>query len=275
MTSDRRRAEARSQYVHAVGEEAAERLAIAGEIYLPATTGLLRRAALAPGMRVADIGCGTGNVTRWIADIVGPSGFVLGVDCSAAQLLVAQAQPTASTPPRYRQADVRDLSALPHDFDLVLARCLLLHLEDPAAAVRQMASLLRPGGVLCSLEPHVPTWSSHPAHGAFTRHVDLYRELLRLRGGQPDLAPTVPGLFREAALTQITINVAQPLLVSARHRAHPALTTRECGPSYLAAGLIDEPSLAELVRGLESFADDDADTTLCAGLAFQATGTKA
>src|SRR5205807_1436266 len=73
-------------YVLATGDAGAERLRILERIYGPGTRELLLRAGLKPGMRVADIGCGIGSVTRAIADIVGPTGAVVGVDMSSDQI---------------------------------------------------------------------------------------------------------------------------------------------------------------------------------------------
>src|SRR5437016_9650225 len=73
-------------YVLATGDAGAERLRILERIYGPGTRELLLRAGLKPGMRVVDIGCGIGSVTCSLADMVGPSGEVVGVDMSADQI---------------------------------------------------------------------------------------------------------------------------------------------------------------------------------------------
>ena len=55
-------------------------------IYSPAGRRILLHAGLTAGMRVADFGCGVGVVTRMLAQIVGPSGSVTGIDVDEAQL---------------------------------------------------------------------------------------------------------------------------------------------------------------------------------------------
>src|SRR3954454_4514143 len=73
-------------YVLATGAAAARRLHVLHKIYSPAGKRILLRAGLTEGMRVADFGCGVGVVTPMLAEIVGPSGSVTGIDVDGAQL---------------------------------------------------------------------------------------------------------------------------------------------------------------------------------------------
>src|SRR5436305_10478881 len=73
-------------YVLATGATAVRRLHVLHHIYSPAGKRILLQAGLTEGMRVADFGCGVGVVTRMLAQIVGPSGSVTGIDMDGAQL---------------------------------------------------------------------------------------------------------------------------------------------------------------------------------------------
>jgi SAM-dependent methyltransferase len=102
--------------------------------------------AVPPGARRAlDIGCGEGTVTRRLRAIV-PT--VLGIDVDARSVGLARAHPDAGDI-RYLLGDVLvDHDELaPDSFDVVTAVAVVHHL-DPAAALRRMLELLRPGGVL-------------------------------------------------------------------------------------------------------------------------------
>src|SRR5690242_4787371 len=74
------------QYVLATGGTAVHRLKILDQVYGSGTREVLQHSGLQRGMRVADIGCGVGMVTRLLADLVGPEGTAIGVDVSADQL---------------------------------------------------------------------------------------------------------------------------------------------------------------------------------------------
>src|ERR1044072_7246664 len=82
----------RGEYVLATGDAAANRLRILHNVYGPGARELLLRAGIKPGMRVVDLGCGTGMTTQLLAELVGPTGKVIGVDYSAAQVKQARAQ---------------------------------------------------------------------------------------------------------------------------------------------------------------------------------------
>ncbi len=78
-----------SPYPLATGELAAARLALIECVCGAWGREAMRSLGVLPGMRVADIGCGTGETTRWLASQVGQRGQVAAVDFSADQLRVA------------------------------------------------------------------------------------------------------------------------------------------------------------------------------------------
>ncbi|HEU5154078.1 MAG TPA: methyltransferase domain-containing protein, partial [Gemmatimonadales bacterium] len=77
------------RYVLGTGKAGEDRLRILHRAYGPGTRRFLGLAGLKPGMRVADIGCGVGQVTVDLAELVGGKGQVVGVDVSRAQLAQA------------------------------------------------------------------------------------------------------------------------------------------------------------------------------------------
>ena len=78
------------EYMLATGDAAIARLRLLDEIFGPATREFLMAIGLHGGWRVADIGCGIGLVTLWIAEQVGRNGWVSAVDGSFEQLRVAK-----------------------------------------------------------------------------------------------------------------------------------------------------------------------------------------
>lgn len=103
--------------------------------------------APAPGERVLDIGCGTGPMTVTIADRVGPTGAVVGVDISP--LLIEQAQRSAAGRDNvtFITADAQTAD-LGEGFDLVYSQFGVMFFEDPVAAFANLRRSLRDGGRL-------------------------------------------------------------------------------------------------------------------------------
>ena len=130
---------ARGDYVLATGNAAANRLRILHNVYGPGARELLLRAGIQRGMSVVDLGCGVGMTTQLLAELVGPTGEVIGVDYSPAQVEQARAQlPSELSNVRFVEASALDTGLRREAFDLVYCRFLLLHLPDPMACLREM-----------------------------------------------------------------------------------------------------------------------------------------
>jgi len=113
--------------------------------------------ALRAGERVLEVGCGVGVFLPLLAESVGESGEVVGLDRAAA--FVEQARQRTRHMPRVR-VDQGDAYALPYpeqSFDAVHCERVLLHLDEPSAALSEMRRVLRPGGRIVVAEPD---WAS-------------------------------------------------------------------------------------------------------------------
>src|SRR5262245_9574435 len=116
-------------------------------------------------MTIADLGCGVGATTRMLAELVGAAGSVTGIDVSAAQLVEGRnlCDACGITNTVFHEASAT-ATGLPRSFfDLVYARFLLIHLVDPAACLREMSELLKPGGILVVEDADLTSADSAPA----------------------------------------------------------------------------------------------------------------
>ena len=77
------------RYVLGHAPEELRRLILQAGILRPITARLLHDAGIGPGMRVLDLGCGVGDVTMLLADMVGPSGSIVGIDHSPQAIALA------------------------------------------------------------------------------------------------------------------------------------------------------------------------------------------
>jgi SAM-dependent methyltransferase len=118
--------------------------------FAPVVEQVIRRAALAPGQRVLDLGTGTGSVALRAAPMIAPDGAVLGVDLSSEMLAVAQQRAAALglTHVQFREGRAEAIPAEDGIFDVVLASLSLMYAIDRTAGAREIARVLRPGGRL-------------------------------------------------------------------------------------------------------------------------------
>ncbi|MBV9816241.1 MAG: class I SAM-dependent methyltransferase [Alphaproteobacteria bacterium] len=112
---------------------------------------LLARSAVRPGEKVLEVGCGTGAATMPLAEAVGETGEVVGIDISEPMLTAARQ--------RISQRDQHNVTLLrgdaqiylfpPDRFDLITSRFGVMFFADPIAAFQNLLGATRPGGRLC------------------------------------------------------------------------------------------------------------------------------
>jgi SAM-dependent methyltransferase len=108
--------------------------------------------ALGPqaGERILDVGCGCGQTTMAMAERVGDSGAILGVDISRPMLEVARARPlpAGARRPEFREADVQSGALGAADFDAAFSRFGVMFFADPVAAFANIRAALTAQGRL-------------------------------------------------------------------------------------------------------------------------------
>jgi trans-aconitate 2-methyltransferase len=110
-----------------------------------------------PAMRVVDLGCGTGELTRLLHQTLNAS-ETLGLDSSAAML--AKSQDFAGRGLRFEQRDISEFTA-EGEFDLVFSNAALHWLQNHEALLARLTAALKPGG---QLAVQVPANDDHPTH---------------------------------------------------------------------------------------------------------------
>lgn len=161
---------------------------------------------LRAGAAVLDVGCGPGSITQELADLVGPAGSVLGIDNAADVIEVARADHSETTHGnlRYEVEDVMDLTMADASFDVVHAHQVLQHLADPVGAIREMARVTRPGGLIALRDADYAAMTWYPQLRAMDEWLALYRSTARSNGGEPDAGRRLLQWARDAGLRDVT-----------------------------------------------------------------------
>jgi SAM-dependent methyltransferase len=204
-------ADAGSPYVMGRTPGETRRLQLQGEVYAGRTGQLLRMAGIRPGMRILDAGCGAGDVTMEAARITGASGSVLGVDADAGVLAVARRRAAEAGLGNvgFEQAVLPDVP-VGRKVDALIGRLILVHLDDPARALRKLSHLVVPGGIIAFQDFNVSRARPVPEVALMTRCIDWICASLRAAGRDPDTGGELFSIFRQAGLPIPEVTAAIP-----------------------------------------------------------------
>lgn len=176
-----------------------ERLVTQGRLFDPFTRRFFEQAGLAPGMRVLDLGSGSGNVARLAAELVGPDGAVVGIERDPAAVELARRRTDAANV-EFQVGDVQTLDGVENGFDAVVGRLVLMYLADPVAALRRVATRVRPGGLVCLHEADLAYLPASPRPPLWGQVHGWFRAALQKAGIAERMGPSLYTTYRAAGL---------------------------------------------------------------------------
>lgn len=198
----------RSTYALGHSNEELERLSRQAQAFEPFTRQLLRQAELSAGMRVLDVGCGSGDIAFLVSDLVGPSGEVVGTDRAAAavQRANARAESRKLKNVKFLEGDPAEMK-FDQPFDAVVGRLVLMYYADPVDTVRKLARQVRPGGLIVFQEFDIANSRSFPLAPIFERQVGLIKQTLHATGAHTQLGLELYPVFLAAGLPGPTMRI--------------------------------------------------------------------
>ena len=203
-----------------------------------------------PGERVLDVGCGLGETTRSLAELVGPTGEAVGIDAGErfVETATAEAAEAGAGNVSYMTGDVQ-VADMGSGFDLAFSRFGTMFFASPVAALRNVRSSLRPGGRLCMV-----VWRSKLANEWLYRG-ELVVEKYLERPEETDEPTCGPGPFSMANADTTSDIVAAAGFTD--------VSLRRCDISYLMGRDMDQAMEVVMAIGpageLIRLAKDDAE----------------
>jgi SAM-dependent methyltransferase len=205
---------------------------------------LFSAAGIGPGMRVLDLGTGIGDSAMVLADLVGPTGEVVGLDNDPRMVEVARSRCAGLDNVRFVEGDVNGASA-EGEYDAVVSRLLVLHLPDPAAVMRQYLAAVRPGGLMVAIDYDTGAARAEPQVPIVDRMFALVAATLRSAGADPTIGAHLQSMLESAGVADVeTLAITQYLPVDSP--VGPALLSgvvHSLAPRMVANGLATEAEL--------------------------------
>jgi SAM-dependent methyltransferase len=190
------------EYVLGRSEKESLRLATQSVFMRPSTEHVFRKAGIAAGMRVLDTGCGVGDVSFLVAELVGPEGSALGIDRNPGVLALARARAKEAglSNVSFAESDVDGFTAS-EPFDAVVGRFVLMYQADPVATLINLSRTVKRNGLIVFQEPDfgvgVSTW---PTVALWQKVTYWIGETFRRGGVHYDIGGKLYHLFRRAGL---------------------------------------------------------------------------
>ena len=187
-----------------------ERLMRQGAILRPFLEAAFRAANIGPGMRVLDIGSGAGDAALLAAELVGPTGSVVGLDRDAGSVAWASRRVAEAghTNIQFRATEFNAYSDS-RPFDALVGRFILVHLPDPTATLRHLAQLLRSGAKIVFFEPDFTVPSAvFPSMPDLKNCENWILEALRHSGATLDIGMRLYHIYRGAGFVDASTVVS-------------------------------------------------------------------
>lgn len=190
------------------------RLIEQSKIYGESTRLLCEWADISPGMRVLDIGSGAGDVALMVAEFVGSSGQVVGVDVNPAILETAR-QRAANAGLKNVEFIAGDARILDFEdkFDALVGRFVLMYMADPAMALKKLITHLKPGGIVAFQEPEYTLYPavSHPDTPMMNQLYRWIMEVFDHSGAYLDMGIGLYRAFVEVGLPAPEMHLHAPI----------------------------------------------------------------
>jgi SAM-dependent methyltransferase len=201
-------------YAMGRSEAETERLIRQSGLYAPFTRRLFEQVGLGQGMRVLDVGTGAGDVALMVAEMVGPSGSVVGVDQNPEVLQTAHARAARAgfTNATFVQGDAGEME-LDGGFDAAVGRLVLMHQPDPAKTLRSVADRVRVGGIVAFQEYNVTSRSmvAFPSTRLWEDALGWIAAALERAGVETEMGFKLRRAFLEAGLPEPRMELNAPV----------------------------------------------------------------
>lgn len=245
-------------YIFQGGAGAAERLSSVNQILGVHSRSCLTEAGLRAGSHVIDVGCGTGEMTLWLAKTVGDGGSVVAIDPDPRQVAVTRRSLEANGCGNVALMVCGvPTDELPREtFDLAYVRLVLMHVREPEAALCSVIKTLKRGGTLVCEEATASSAFACPPSPVITRVGALFSALGQLSKADFDIGDRLFGLVRSQECRVVAARFVQPMVTLPVASRFLELGALEARAAVVKAGLLTEAGADELLGDIRALTSE-------------------
>jgi ubiquinone/menaquinone biosynthesis C-methylase UbiE len=201
-----------------------------------------------PGDSILEVGCGAGDDSLALAQMVGPTGRVVGID--AGEDMVSEAKKRAENsnlPVEFFVQDACNLDFPENTFDGCRADQVFQHVGDPRKGVSEVIRVARPGARIVICDPDWETLAIDSANKKVTRKIVNYRSDV-FRSGW--IGRQLAGLFKSLGLADVFVS-ADVFVITNFSLANKLWRLRDTAGQASKAGVISEQDASDWISQLE------------------------
>ncbi|YAL82388.1 class I SAM-dependent methyltransferase [Dermacoccaceae bacterium W4C1] len=216
---------------------------------------------LQPGMSLLDVGAGPGTITAELADLLAP-GEVTALEISPAAAEVTRSG-LGSRPVEVIVGDVHALDLPDDQFDVVHAHQVLQHVADPVTALRELARVTKPGGLIAVRDSDYSAFAWWPRLPELDTWMSLYQRAARANGGEPDAGRRLLSWAHAAGLSEVVPSSTSWCLATREDRAWwggmwaDRILTSDLTEQLRSSGWADQATLQAISDAWRTWAQDE------------------
>lgn len=209
------------------------------------------RLAPQPGETAVDVGSGTGDTVIRLAGAVGGRGRAMGVEPNPAlRAVAADRADAAGVPAEFVDGAADALPLADGSVDLLTCERVLQHLDDPDAAVREFARVLKPSGRVVIIDSD---WATNVVHPGDPEVLARYRTFSHTQWPNPYSGRFLRGQLLAAGL-EVDPDIGSSALVLPDDALHGGGMMAMTAPAAIASGAVTADEVADLIAGIDAAA---------------------
>ncbi|HJD59714.1 MAG TPA: class I SAM-dependent methyltransferase [Rickettsia endosymbiont of Omalisus fontisbellaquei] len=249
-------------YYLEVGKKGEERLNILNQIINDSSCKFLLKMGLKSGMKILELGCGTGQMAIWLAKQVMPQGTVIAIDNSTQQIEIAQksAQEAGVNNIEFHVISVKNIDSLDlnNKIDLVFARFLFAHLTERQSVLNTVKNVLKlETGIIVLQEPISSQKFCYPENPALNQLTALSLKVNQYFNKDFNLGMKLGELYKNAGLKVLDCQYHDSLSKTKNEKLQFYRSLEEAEPTVLKYNLATKEELNIIKEGLKALAEDD------------------